>query len=250
MHPTLTLGWSVTSNVLEPCLVVWDLTCRDVAIVIGSMCRATTCAGNVVLVTSTLFLLRCTYVSHPSHPPCHLHGYLATAHTACEECVLVRCRATCEAHRAHHNIRTREYLRSQTRGGNHAYYCDQDVQTSVPVMCRLMFMRRHVGLRRHVCMKYHVAHAALLVRTMARVCVMARVPRSHVATLRAGVVPAGRSSEFRGVTKHRWTGRFEAHLWDSASERKNVVPGGRAKGKQVYYGGLSQPQLTPFNSKE
>ena len=50
---------------------------------------------------------------------------------------------------------------------------------------------------------------------------------------------SGRSSRFRGVTKHRWTGRFEAHLWDSASERKNVAPGGRQKGKQVYLGGYA-----------
>ncbi|CAN6450779.1 unnamed protein product [Victoria cruziana] len=26
--------------------------------------------------------------------------------------------------------------------------------------------------------------------------------------------PPQRSSAFRGVTRHRWTGRFEAHLWD------------------------------------
>ncbi|KAK8651122.1 hypothetical protein V6N13_140736 [Hibiscus sabdariffa] len=28
---------------------------------------------------------------------------------------------------------------------------------------------------------------------------------------------AGRSSVYRGVTRHRWTGRFEAHLWDKSS---------------------------------
>ncbi|GAB2228805.1 hypothetical protein Droror1_Dr00022936 [Drosera rotundifolia] len=26
-----------------------------------------------------------------------------------------------------------------------------------------------------------------------------------------------RSSIYRGVTRHRWTGRFEAHLWDKSS---------------------------------
>ncbi|EPS69273.1 hypothetical protein M569_05494 [Genlisea aurea] len=26
--------------------------------------------------------------------------------------------------------------------------------------------------------------------------------------------PQQRSSAYRGVTRHRWTGRFEAHLWD------------------------------------
>ena len=55
-------------------------------------------------------------------------------------------------------------------------------------------------------------------------------------------LPSGRSSRFRGVTKHRWTGRFEAHLWDSASERKNVAPGGRQKGKQVYLGGYASEE--------
>ena len=54
-----------------------------------------------------------------------------------------------------------------------------------------------------------------------------------------GSIPPGRSSRFRGVTKHRWTGRFEAHLWDSASERANPAPGGRKKGRQVYLGGYA-----------
>ncbi|XP_066399445.1 AP2-like ethylene-responsive transcription factor At1g16060 isoform X1 [Miscanthus floridulus] len=44
--------------------------------------------------------------------------------------------------------------------------------------------------------------------------------------------PTQRSSVYRGVTRHRWTGRFEAHLWDknSWSESQNK------KGKQVYLG--------------
>jgi len=54
-----------------------------------------------------------------------------------------------------------------------------------------------------------------------------------------GPIPPGRSSRFRGVTKHRWTGRFEAHLWDSASERVNPAPGRRKKGRQVYLGGYA-----------
>nr|QNI23755.1 AP2/ERF transcription factor [Camptotheca acuminata] len=37
-----------------------------------------------------------------------------------------------------------------------------------------------------------------------------------------------RSSRFRGVSKHRWTGRFEAHLWDKLSW--NVTQ--KKKGKQ------------------
>ncbi|KAI3948345.1 hypothetical protein MKW92_023774 [Papaver armeniacum] len=41
-----------------------------------------------------------------------------------------------------------------------------------------------------------------------------------------------RSSRFRGVSRHRWTGRFEAHLWDKGSW--NVTQ--KKKGKQVYLG--------------
>ncbi|KAF6168477.1 hypothetical protein GIB67_005029 [Kingdonia uniflora] len=37
-----------------------------------------------------------------------------------------------------------------------------------------------------------------------------------------------RSSKFRGVSRHRWTGRYEAHLWDKASW--NVTQ--KKKGKQ------------------
>ncbi|XVF43059.1 hypothetical protein PTKIN_Ptkin02bG0010500 [Pterospermum kingtungense] len=40
-----------------------------------------------------------------------------------------------------------------------------------------------------------------------------------------------RSSRFRGVSRHRWTGRFEAHLWDKASWN----PTQRKKGKQGAY---------------
>ncbi|KAL0387706.1 UNVERIFIED_CONTAM: Ethylene-responsive transcription factor WRI1, partial [Sesamum radiatum] len=29
--------------------------------------------------------------------------------------------------------------------------------------------------------------------------------------------PKSRSSIYRGVTRHRWTGRFEAHLWDKTT---------------------------------
>ncbi|XP_074590701.1 AP2-like ethylene-responsive transcription factor At1g16060 [Curcuma longa] len=44
--------------------------------------------------------------------------------------------------------------------------------------------------------------------------------------------PSQRSSVYRGVTRHRWTGRYEAHLWDKNcwNESQNK------KGKQVYLG--------------
>lgn len=41
-----------------------------------------------------------------------------------------------------------------------------------------------------------------------------------------------RSSIYRGVTRHRWTGRFEAHLWDKSSWN-NIQS---KKGRQVYLG--------------
>ncbi|CAI0453569.1 unnamed protein product [Linum tenue] len=41
-----------------------------------------------------------------------------------------------------------------------------------------------------------------------------------------------RSSRFRGVSRHRWTGRFEAHLWDKLSW--NVTQ--KKKGKQDFSG--------------
>ncbi|XP_065019374.1 AP2-like ethylene-responsive transcription factor At1g16060 [Musa acuminata AAA Group] len=41
-----------------------------------------------------------------------------------------------------------------------------------------------------------------------------------------------RSSAFRGVTRHRWTGRFEAHLWDKHCWN----PIQNKKGRQVYLG--------------
>ncbi|KAM3273940.1 hypothetical protein ACQJBY_043237 [Aegilops geniculata] len=49
-----------------------------------------------------------------------------------------------------------------------------------------------------------------------------------------GAAAAGkRSSIYRGVTRHRWTGRFEAHLWD-----KNCFTSiqNKKKGRQVYLG--------------
>ncbi|GAV78334.1 AP2 domain-containing protein [Cephalotus follicularis] len=36
-----------------------------------------------------------------------------------------------------------------------------------------------------------------------------------------------RSSIYRGVTRHRWTGRFEAHLWDKSSWNSNQNKKGR-----------------------
>ncbi|XP_068654986.1 AP2-like ethylene-responsive transcription factor AIL6 isoform X1 [Aristolochia californica] len=47
-----------------------------------------------------------------------------------------------------------------------------------------------------------------------------------------------RTSAFRGVTRHRWTGRFEAHLWDNSCRRE----GQSRKGRQVYLGGYDKEE--------
>ncbi|XP_016179354.1 AP2-like ethylene-responsive transcription factor At1g79700 [Arachis ipaensis] len=47
-----------------------------------------------------------------------------------------------------------------------------------------------------------------------------------------------RSSRFRGVSRHRWTGRYEAHLWDKLSW--NITQ--RKKGKQVYLGAYDEEE--------
>uniref|UniRef100_J3MTE8 AP2/ERF domain-containing protein n=1 Tax=Oryza brachyantha TaxID=4533 RepID=J3MTE8_ORYBR len=45
--------------------------------------------------------------------------------------------------------------------------------------------------------------------------------------------PSQRSSAFRGVTRHRWTGRFEAHLWDKNTWNESQSK----KGRQGAYDG-------------
>ncbi|PUZ44402.1 hypothetical protein GQ55_8G088000 [Panicum hallii var. hallii] len=47
-----------------------------------------------------------------------------------------------------------------------------------------------------------------------------------------------RTSIYRGVTKHRWTGRYEAHLWDNSCRRE----GQTRKGRQVYLGGYDKEE--------
>ncbi|XP_062112904.1 AP2-like ethylene-responsive transcription factor At1g16060 [Humulus lupulus] len=44
--------------------------------------------------------------------------------------------------------------------------------------------------------------------------------------------PPRRSSIYRGVTRHRWTGRYEAHLWDKNCWNDSQ----NKKGRQVYLG--------------
>ncbi|CAL5200109.1 unnamed protein product [Lathyrus oleraceus] len=47
-----------------------------------------------------------------------------------------------------------------------------------------------------------------------------------------------RTSIYRGVTRHRWTGRYEAHLWDNTCRRE----GQSRKGRQVYLGGYDKEE--------
>ncbi|XP_052189997.1 ethylene-responsive transcription factor WRI1-like [Diospyros lotus] len=51
-------------------------------------------------------------------------------------------------------------------------------------------------------------------------------------------VTVKRSSRFRGVSRHRWTGRFEAHLWDKFSWNATQ----KKKGKQVYLGAYDEEE--------
>lgn len=53
-----------------------------------------------------------------------------------------------------------------------------------------------------------------------------------------------RSSRFRGVSRHKWTGRYEAHLWDKLTW--NVTQ--KKKGKQVYLGEYSFISSINFDS--
>ncbi|KAG8380333.1 hypothetical protein BUALT_Bualt06G0004700 [Buddleja alternifolia] len=56
-------------------------------------------------------------------------------------------------------------------------------------------------------------------------CAIDSVPRKSADTF------GQRTSIYRGVTRHRWTGRYEAHLWDNSCRRE----GQTRKGKQGGY---------------
>ncbi|XP_010471284.1 PREDICTED: AP2-like ethylene-responsive transcription factor AIL1 [Camelina sativa] len=58
------------------------------------------------------------------------------------------------------------------------------------------------------------------------------VPRKSVNSL------GQRTSQYRGVTRHRWTGRYEAHLWDNSCKKE----GQTRKGRQVYLGGYDEEE--------
>ncbi|XP_010261924.1 PREDICTED: AP2-like ethylene-responsive transcription factor AIL1 [Nelumbo nucifera] len=58
------------------------------------------------------------------------------------------------------------------------------------------------------------------------------VPRKSIDTF------GQRTSQYRGVTRHRWTGRYEAHLWDNSCRKE----GQTRKGRQVYLGGYDNEE--------
>nr|AZL19513.1 transcription factor AP210 [Fragaria x ananassa] len=62
-------------------------------------------------------------------------------------------------------------------------------------------------------------------------------PQSSTTTTTTTTTAKG-SSRFRGVSRHRWTGRYEAHLWDKGSWN----PTQRKKGKQVYLGAYDEEE--------
>ncbi|KAM3250145.1 AP2-like ethylene-responsive transcription factor [Capsicum chacoense] len=70
----------------------------------------------------------------------------------------------------------------------------------------------------------------------------AKKERCYTAKERISKMPpctAGkRSSIYRGVTRHRWTGRYEAHLWDKSTWNQNQ----NKKGKQVYLGAYDEEE--------
>ncbi|KAE8714715.1 AP2-like ethylene-responsive transcription factor AIL1 [Hibiscus syriacus] len=50
------------------------------------------------------------------------------------------------------------------------------------------------------------------------------IPRKSIDTF------GQRTSQYRGVTRHRWTGRYEAHLWDNSSRKEGQTRKGRQGG--------------------
>ncbi|ESW07439.1 hypothetical protein PHAVU_010G130200 [Phaseolus vulgaris] len=69
-------------------------------------------------------------------------------------------------------------------------------------------------------------------RAMAKSHAREPVPRKSIDTF------GQRTSQYRGVTRHRWTGRYEAHLWDNSCRKE----GQTRKGRQVYLGGYDKEE--------
>ncbi|MCO5559298.1 hypothetical protein L7F22_012893 [Adiantum nelumboides] len=59
-----------------------------------------------------------------------------------------------------------------------------------------------------------------------------KIAKGSSTSTAAGSAAGRSSSKYRGVTRHRWTGRYEAHLWDKNSWNQSQSK----KGRQVYLG--------------
>ncbi|KAH9300101.1 hypothetical protein KI387_011684, partial [Taxus chinensis] len=61
-----------------------------------------------------------------------------------------------------------------------------------------------------------------------RALVLSDKPTSSEPAIRKSIDTFGqRTSIYRGVTRHRWTGRYEAHLWDNSCRREGQTRKGR-----------------------
>ncbi|OIW11800.1 hypothetical protein TanjilG_21134 [Lupinus angustifolius] len=61
-------------------------------------------------------------------------------------------------------------------------------------------------------------------RSIAKAQAREPVPRKSIDTF------GQRTSQYRGVTRHRWTGRYEAHLWDNSCRKEGQTRKGRQGG--------------------
>ncbi|KAL0395654.1 UNVERIFIED_CONTAM: Ethylene-responsive transcription factor WRI1 [Sesamum calycinum] len=89
-------------------------------------------------------------------------------------------------------------------------------------------------IRRRGCMVDSKATEARLVKRRRRETVAAALgddqpPQQQESNAISTPTTVQRSSRFRGVSRHRWTGRYEAHLWDKQSWNATQ----KKKGKQV-----------------
>ncbi|XP_011085861.2 ethylene-responsive transcription factor WRI1-like [Sesamum indicum] len=96
---------------------------------------------------------------------------------------------------------------------------------------------RDSAIRRLQCMVDGEATEARLVKHRRREMVTAALgdnqpPQQQQSNAISAPTTVNRSSRFRGASRHRWTGRDEAHLWDKQSWNATQ----KKKGKQVYLG--------------
>lgn len=95
----------------------------------------------------------------------------------------------------------------------------------------------NVNLNTQLVVHPTVGNAPILVESKKRACNgktgnKAHGPRKSIDTF------GQRTSQYRGVTRHRWTGRYEAHLWDNSCRKE----GQTRKGRQVYLGGYDKEE--------